>query len=77
MTSDSSNVHVSLPHTNQPFHTVAAALNTYHNILLRKVMKSDDWSITVYNHPLPRTVDTQVSHIYAYVLYNSMCTIVC
>ena len=44
----------------QPLHTVAAALNAFDNVLLRNIMESKDWSITVYNHPLPRTQDTQV-----------------
>ena len=51
---------ICLMHMLQALHTVAAALNVYHNVLLRNIMESDEWSITVYNHPLPRTPDTQV-----------------
>ena len=44
----------------QAYHTVAAALNAYHNILLKNLMGDNEWSITAYNHPLPRLPVTEV-----------------
>ena len=44
----------------QPLHMVAAALNAFSNIRLRHIQNNSDWSITVYNHPLPRSQETEV-----------------
>ena len=38
----------------QPFHMPAAALNVFHNVLLRSVTGEDDITIVINNHPLPR-----------------------
>lgn len=38
---------------------VASALNAFHNVYVKQV-KGEEWSITAYNHPLPRTQDTKV-----------------
>ena len=49
----------------QPFHMAAAALNAFHNIWLRTALGRDDVTITVRNHPLPRSVRGQVKdHAY-------------
>jgi ATP-binding cassette subfamily A (ABC1) protein 3 len=53
------NLTATIWYNNQPYHVVPAALNAYHNVLLRNIMKSNNWSITVNNHPLPRTLETQ------------------
>ena len=44
----------------QPLHMVAAALNAFSNIRLRHIQNDADWSITVYNHPLPKSPETEV-----------------
>ena len=54
----------------QPYHIVPAALNAYHNVLLRNIMKNNDWSITINNHPLPRTLETQVT---PHILHTDHC----
>ena len=44
----------------QAYHMVASALNAFHNVLLKQVM-GEEWSISAYNHPLPRTEQTKVT----------------
>ena len=46
-------------YSSQAFHVVASALNAFHNIFLNQVV-GDGWSISAYNHPLPRTQQTKV-----------------
>ncbi|CAI8011243.1 Phospholipid-transporting ATPase ABCA1 [Geodia barretti] len=45
---------VTIWYNNQPYHMVASSLNAFHNVFLKQVM-GEEWSITAYNHPLPRT----------------------
>ena len=37
-----------------------AVLNGFYNLYLKQVMESDDYTITVTNQPLPRSIDEQV-----------------
>ena len=46
----------------------AAALNTFHNVLLRSVTGEDDITIVINNHPLPRNnASVQVRMCYYFV----------
>jgi ABC-type multidrug transport system ATPase subunit len=63
--SDSNSLNVTIWYNNQALHTVAAALNAYHNVLLKNIMMDNEWSITAYNHPLPRRPDTQAEEEFA------------
>lgn len=44
----------------QPWHMSAAMLNAFHNVWLRQTAENQELSITVYNHPLPRTNEGEV-----------------
>ena len=48
----------------QPWHMSAAALNAFHNVWLRQATNNSDLTLTVNNHPLPRTVDAEVCIVY-------------
>ena len=53
----------------QPFHMPAAALNAFHTVYLRHLLKESgasvtDYTISVSNHPLPRTTEGKVWHTY-------------
>ena len=48
----------------QPYHMPAAALNAFHNILLKKLSPSQSFSISVNNHPLPRNLTVQVNYLF-------------
>ena len=43
-----------------------AALNAFHNIWLRQATGNPDLTLTVNNHPLPRTAQSQV-HVHVHV----------
>ena len=56
---------------------VASALNAFHNIFLKQVM-DDEWSITAYNYPLPRTEQTKVTqHTCTCMLNTCTCIYTC
>ena len=47
----------------QPWHMSAAVLNAFHNVWLREVTGMANLSITVNNHPLPRSNEGQVGYM--------------
>ena len=47
--------------TTQPFHMPAAVLNGFYNILLRQNPNFRNYTITVTNAPLPRSVENEVN----------------
>lgn len=54
----------------QHYHIAPAMLAAFHNLYLRNISK--DFSITVYNHPLPRNVLNAASAIEADVIIFSI-----
>ena len=46
----------------QTWHMSAAVLNAFHNVWLREVTGITNLSITVNNHPLPRSSEGQVCY---------------
>jgi ATP-binding cassette subfamily A (ABC1) protein 3 len=51
---------VTVWYNNQPFHMIAAALNSFYNVYLSRTLNSSV-TISVTNYPLPRELESQIS----------------